>query len=340
MLTQIGIQRYKSLFDVTIDLGPLTVFIGPNGSGKSNVCEALFVSSVIIDENPTLRNTASRFSDQSEDFSNKYWQGQTDTSIKFFVVAEAASKVEKRTIIFPQENILTIIAGQGETPVISQSLRRVAIYDFNPALLTQVSEATSPLTSTGFGVANALTDILFDNRERFDELEARLTQLVPNISRIALKQERANGHIQNILRLADKYSNHLIPASDISDGTFRILAFLAALYQTDTPSIICFEEPENGVHPWLLHKMIELLNVVSTEGIGGQPVQVLITTHSPVLLNYVKPEQVRAVEMDDEGKTQIHALPVETNRFQAAMEAYDGELGELWFTNLFGGNPE
>jgi predicted ATPase len=89
----------------------------------------------------------------------------------------------------------------------------------------------------------------------------------------------------------------------------------------------------------VLHKMMELLKIVSTEGVTGKPVQVIITTHSPVLLNYVEPHQVRAVELDNEGKTQIHALPTETARFQKAMEAYDGALGELWFTGIFGGNP-
>ena len=45
MLEKIRIERYKSLYDVTINLEPLTVFIGPNGSGKSNICEALFLLS-------------------------------------------------------------------------------------------------------------------------------------------------------------------------------------------------------------------------------------------------------------------------------------------------------
>lgn len=237
MLTQIKIQNYKSLFDVTIDLEPLTVFIGPNASGKSNICEASGGS---------------------------------------------------RQIVF-----------------------------------------------TGYSIANVLIDILLDDRALFGELEKRFIQLVPAFSHISLKRERET----SVLRLVDKYSGYLIPAADISDGTLRILTFLVALYQVDTPDLIYFEEPENGVHPWLLHKMMELLNLVSTEGIVGKPVQVLITTHSPVLLNYVKPKQVRAVELDGAGKTQVHALPTESARFQAAMEAYDGELGELWFTNFLGGNP-
>ncbi|MFM6277413.1 MAG: AAA family ATPase, partial [Dolichospermum sp.] len=189
----------------------------------------------------------------------------------------------------------------------------------------------------GQGIANTLLDILLANRDSFDELQDRLTQLVPNIKKIVLPR----GENQTFsLELVDRYSEHHIPASDISDGTLRILAFLTALYQENTPSIICFEELENGVHPWLLHKMMELLKIVSTEGITGKPVQVLITTHSPVLLNYVEPHQVRAVELDKEGKTQVHKLPIDSVRFQKALEAYDGALGELWFTNVFGGNPE
>ena len=219
---------------------------------------------------------------------------------------------------------------------VASALRKVSIYDFAPSDLSVNSPPTNSMQRTGQGIAYALVDILHANRKSFDELEKRLTRLVPNIQRISLPR----GNNQNfLLELIDKYSEHHIPASDISDGTLRILAFLTTLYQEDTPSIICFEEIENGVHPWLLHKMMELLKIVSTEGITGKPVQVLITTHSPVLLNYVEPNQVRAVELDDEGKTQVHALPTDSARFKQALEAYDGALGELWFTNMFGGNP-
>lgn len=219
---------------------------------------------------------------------------------------------------------------------IANALNKVSIYDFAPINLSSNTPSTGSMERTGQGIAYALVDILHANRKSFDELEERLTRLVPNIQRIALP--RANNQTF-LLELIDRYSQHHIPASDISDGTLRILAFLTALYQDDTPSIICFEEIENGVHPWLLHKMMELLKTVSTEGITGKPVQVLITTHSPVLLNYVEPHQVRAVELDNEGKTQVHSLPTDSVRFQKALEAYDGALGELWFTNVFGGNP-
>jgi predicted ATPase len=328
MLTQVTIQRYKSLFDVTIDLEPLTVFIGPNGSGKSNVCEALFILSHLI-QGSSLAHAVKQLSD-SQNWQNKYWQGQRQ-EMNFSLMVKKGSNTTRRNFKSPDPDSGHHI---GDSQIV-KALHKVVVYNFSPASLSKDAPVTQ-MTSSGEGIANALTDILLDDRERFIELEQRFIQLVPNISRISLKQEDNS----NRLRLVDKYSEHLIPASDISDGTLRILAFLVALYQVGTPNIVCFEKPENGIHPWLFNRMMELLNLVATEGITGKPVQVLITTHSPVLLNYVRPEQVRAVEIDNEGKTQIHALPIESARFQAAMEAYDGELGELWFTNLFGGNPE
>ena len=229
-----------------------------------------------------------------------------------------------------------LVSNNYQSSPIASALRKICIYDFSPLNLSNEVPSSINMESTGEGIAYALADILFSNRKSFDELEERLQILVPNIQRISLLR----GKNQTFsLQLVDKYSETPIPASDISDGTLRILAFLTALYQEHTPSIICFEELENGVHPWLLHKMMELLKLVSTEGITGKPVQVLITTHSPTLLNYVEPHQVRAVELDNEGKTQVHNLPTDSVRFQKALEAYDGSLGELWFTNQFGGNP-
>jgi len=219
---------------------------------------------------------------------------------------------------------------------LANSIQKVDVYYFVPEYLSTKVSSSNSMDRSGKGITNSLVDILLENRESFIELEERFTKLIPNIKRISLP--RADDKSFS-LELVDKYSEHHIPSTEISDGTLRILGFLTALYQKETPSIICFEELENGVHPWLLHKMMELLKIVSTEGINGKPVQVLITTHSPLLLNYVEPYQVRAVELDGEGKTQVHKLPIDSVRFQKALEAYDGELGELWFTNVFGGNP-
>ncbi|MEM7534117.1 MAG: ATP-binding protein [Chloroflexota bacterium] len=319
MLTSLRVQRYKSLFDVAIDFEPLTVFIGPNGSGKSNIYEAVFMFasnrsfvdystlSVELHQGLVQRGIINLQEGHKlvDNTKNKFWRGDIEYPIRL----EAKGKM----------------------------IEKCKIYNFAPYDI--MKDSFSPMQSSGEGIANALAEVLFDDRDLFIELEKRFTNLVPNVSRISLKQKELNRQRVNSLRLADKHSDYLIPANDISDGTLRLLAFLAALYDVDSPDIICFEEPENGVHPWLLGKIMELLNQIARDGIRGKPTQIIVTTHSPILLNYVEPEQIRAVELDEEGKTQVHALPVESKRFQKALEAYEGDLGELWFTNLFGGNP-
>ncbi len=374
MLSKLRVQHYKSLFDTEVSLEPLTVFIGPNGSGKSNICEALAVLSNFIQEIidatvlseavPFFSNSLKAVSNNQPEIESKFWHGQLDyllLEVGTLCLTESNLSEEIKSALdlsvhldYPQRKVdvrifeekrrelytsairqLLISNGYLDSPL-QKAMKKVSIYDFAPINLSSNISSASSMARTGQGIAYALVDILHANRKSFDELEERLTRLVPNIKRISLPRAKNQTFL---LELIDKYSEHHIPASDISDGTLRILAFLTALYQEDTPSIICFEELENGVHPWLLHKMMELLKIVSTDGITGKPVQVLITTHSPVLLNYVEPHQVRAVELDKEGKTQVHTLPTDSVRFQKALEAYDGALGELWFTNVFGGNP-
>lgn len=378
MLSKLRVQHYKSLFDLEVDLEPLTVFIGPNGSGKSNICESLVVLSNFLQRLIANNDTTvvQKFFlecfgaiGQGAHIESKFWQGKlnylyfyvkafsdsenelsdnnqfmTDVSVGFDYIQQAVLIKTDRNNGTDLENTTSnlrrfLVNFRYPNSNLANSLKQVSIYDFSPTALasnTSNTPPTSGMDRAGKGIAYTLADILLTNRDRFNELEQRLTRLIPNIKRISLLRTQNQSFS---LELIDRYSEHHIPAADISDGTLRILGFLTALYQENTPSIICFEEIENGIHPWLLHKMVELLKIVSTEGITGNPVQVLITTHSPVLLNYVEPHQVRAVELDKEGKTQVHALPTDSIRFQKALEAYDGDLGELWFTNVFGGNP-
>lgn len=301
MLEKIRIQRYKSLYDVTLALAPLTALIGPNGSGKSNVCEAIYVLSKLVEwiekqpgaagVNLTPQALGQMVNNElkAPHFQNKLWRGE-EAKLQFDIEVK-----DDDALYFSQE---VTIPGHIPLPLnktFVKSLQAAKTYNFSPTLLAQSVGPKVSFERSGLGIANALADILLNERQRFDELEARFIGLIPNISRIVLERQPQSN--QFLLLLKDKYSDYLIPGNDISDGTLRILAFLTALYDINGPRLICFEEPENGIHPWLLNKVVELLNLVSTQGVRGQPVQVLLTTHSPAFLNLLRPEQVRIVEL-------------------------------------------
>jgi len=76
------------------------------------------------------------------------------------------------------------------------------------------------------------------------------------------------------------------PAPILSDGTLRFAAITAAFFQPDLPEILTLEEIENGLHPTRLRLLVELMKAMSKSG----NVQVMATTHSPLILEWLNPE--------------------------------------------------
>lgn len=104
---------------------------------------------------------------------------------------------------------------------------------------------------------------------------------------------------------------HLFDPSQISDGTLRILGILLALYQTPHPSLMVIEEPEQTVNPALLALLADAFREVS------ERTQLLITSHSPNLVDCFEPENIRVVTMQN-GETRIS--PIRASQREAVTE--------------------
>lgn len=77
------------------------------------------------------------------------------------------------------------------------------------------------------------------------------------------------------------------PALVLSDGTLRFAAITAAFFQPEMPGLLTIEEIENGIHASRLRLLVELLRVRAAEG----QTQILVTSHSPIVLAWLKPEE-------------------------------------------------
>ncbi|MBI3215921.1 MAG: AAA family ATPase [Mycobacterium sp.] len=73
-------------------------------------------------------------------------------------------------------------------------------------------------------------------------------------------------------------------ANEMSDGTMQTLALLVALFDVRCPLLIV-EEPENALHPWILRQFLDLCREQKRK-------QILLTTHSPIVINYSAPENL------------------------------------------------
>ena len=77
------------------------------------------------------------------------------------------------------------------------------------------------------------------------------------------------------------------PAPVLSDGTLRFAAMAAAFFQPDMPGVLTMEEIENGVHPSRVRLLVELIRSNVDDGVT----QVMATTHSPMVLDWLEPSE-------------------------------------------------
>ncbi|WP_438043819.1 AAA family ATPase [Sorangium sp. So ce128] len=114
-------------------------------------------------------------------------------------------------------------------------------------------------------------------------------------------------------------------ARQVSDGLLRLIAVAAMHEMREPPSVLLLDEIENGLHPRLLGGLVAMLEELTRTG----TTQVIVTTHSPITLNYVSsPESVLLVTRGKGGGVQVTPMN-ETKSFQELREHF--ELGELWY---------
>ena len=134
------------------------------------------------------------------------------------------------------------------------------------------------------------------NRDQFNEWVTHIRTALPDVTTIQTIERPEDRH--RYLKLV--YKNNLeVPAWLVSDGTLRMLALtLLAYLPQKTNKIYLIEEPENGIHPRAVETVIQSLS-----SIYGS--QVLIATHSPVVLSIVEPANMLCFAKDTDGASDI-----------------------------------
>ena len=82
-----------------------------------------------------------------------------------------------------------------------------------------------------------------------------------------------------IIALREKNLTKTISVEHISDGTLRFLLLLSILFNPDRGCLVCIDEPEIGLHPDMINMVADSIKQASINS------QIIIATHSPLLLN-------------------------------------------------------
>lgn len=110
------------------------------------------------------------------------------------------------------------------------------------------------------------------------------------------------------LQVTDRNGN-VHAARALSDGTLRFLALAILEMDPKATGLLCFEEPENGIHPQRIAAMLRLLKdlcVDTDDPVGSDnPLrQVIINTHSPTVVGAVQDDDLLVAEARQMAKNQ------------------------------------
>ena len=172
------------------------------------------------------------------------------------------------------------------------------LLQLEPAALRQPDEFTAPsqLESNGRHLPANLHRLAThdDPAKVYSQLANRLSELIGSVRGVRVDRDEKRELSTVMMTNPDQTE---LPARDLSDGTLRFLALSVLELDTQTPSVICLEEPENGIHPDRIPAMLRLLQDIATDpeepSDDTNPLrQVIVNTHSPSVVMAVPEDSV------------------------------------------------
>ena len=209
---------------------------------------------------------------------------------------------------------------------VARFIDRWGFFDPNPFLLRRdwSSVESSGLDHYGRNLAETLYRLDADTRHRILEATRAIIGLPEAIQPRLAEDEDRFYFVQQEAGL--QYRVHQM---GVSSGTLRMLALMTALHTSAEAKLIGIEEPENYVHPTALSSFIEYVGSV------GDNIQLVVTTHSPLVLDALgDPGVVRVVRRDTERGTVVEEGDADAVR--RALDASGFGLGEYYQTRGFG----
>ncbi len=357
---ELNAENFLSLEKVNIPLGQLIVLVGLNASGKSNVVRALTLLSK-LGQPKDVRDT-SKSDLKMESIEQLFHRSNTDLKLGIrmkidghslsyeisispkAIISTEKVMLEKETLLNRNiegsvkyftdsekdgvhhapdsyRSILAFLPDQSHRLIkeVKDIIDGIKTYSFTPDEVRSIASSgfSLELRRNGSNLAQVLHTLLTFDRKKFLVVEGIIRDLIPEIEEINVPPVGSGENV--CLAVREQSIPQPLRYSNISDGTLRVLAFTTALYVGGT--VIAFEEPENCVHPYLFETIVDLCRKA--------PCQVILTTHSPYLVNRVPPEELRLVTKTG-GATRISTVK-DKKKVERMLE--EGlPLGEVWYS--------
>ena len=212
-------------------------------------------------------------SDGSTDWFDRSTRGRP--SINWTSTADTLEPVME-----PGALALPMVAGDTRFQAVWRFLVGMQVYQIEPALIREMQDpdSGSRLRTDGSNAASVLREIQRESPDAWQRILELLESIVPGTVGL---QTRKLGNMLTLEFAQDWERSEPVKfeACNMSDGTLRVVGLLAAVFQHRTPSLLVIEEPEATIHPGALGAVLDLLRH------AGRSMQVVVTTHSPDILD-------------------------------------------------------
>jgi predicted ATPase len=335
MIDRVHFENFKSLQNVTLDLGRLTALVGANGCGKSSVLQGMYLLSqkapkvapgleeIAVPQRLLYRGSPGNFT-----LSMRNSEGH-ELSIEQRV---AVGQLAQWEISRPRTS--------------SNEFASVAYLHLDASQMTRTSFAedeTPRMAADGGNLASALAWMKGAAENDLAQITTDLRQVVPGVKRIRALRERLPHRRMDKLDIdgqpiwrpidefviGDRFEIELddgseIPADLLSEGTVLALGLLTKLREPDRPQLILIDDIDRGLHLAAQTKLVEALRTLMKL---DPELQIVCTTHSPYLLDLFEPAEVRVLALDAERRTHVRPL---TEHPDFGKWKFGTQTGELW----------
>lgn len=192
----------------------------------------------------------------------------------------------------PSRTAVSVYGQQDQYPVVMALRRELESWMhlcLEPTAMRAPSEALAApyITENGGNIPRTL-DRLIGEENEWDVLQelVDVTSDLVDINEIDVDFDQGRQLFTLKAKVADAPE---VPARSLSDGTLRFLTLGVLLLDKKNNRLICFEEPENGIHPLKIGAMYALLHDLSADpnkavGPDNPLRQVIVNTHSPAYM--------------------------------------------------------
>ena len=248
---------------------------------------------------------------------------ETAADSDFILPDEILREILKDWVDSPRDDLFftSRLKGLPPFPWLTEELARYRVFQVSPAYTRAPASASGSLemAKNGGNLAAAIHALSRKEPDALGELLEYVQLAVPSVEAIETDYVRTR---ELGLFLREKDMGRRAYASELSDGTLRTISLFLPLVDPRCPLVV-IEEPENCIHPWVVRQFVEAARESS------QAKQIILTTHSPVLVSRLKPEELFIVERRQGQTTVRPAIEVDISLDRIIREGIT-DLGSYW----------